>query len=127
MENKGIKSIAIQSLEDYLEMILILSQTKKEIRSIDLANSLNYSKASISVALKKLKEEQYIYFDEKMHIFLTESGFKVASKVYERHIILRELLYRIGVSEPNATKDACAIEHIISEETFIAIKKELDK
>lgn len=123
MEIKGVKSVALQSVEDYLEAILMLSKESNEIRSVDLAKRFSYSKASISVALKKLEDENFIYFNEKKHIFLTESGLEIAIKVYEKHETLREFFKTLGVTEPNLTDDACAIEHILSDETISAIKK----
>jgi Mn-dependent DtxR family transcriptional regulator len=125
MENKGVKVIAQQSHEDYLETILMVSKEKEFVRSVDLANVLNYSRASVAVALKKLKEEDYIFVDEKNHIFLTQKGLARAEKVFYRHEILTKYLIKIGVNSLTAEEDACTIEHVISEETFEAIEKEL--
>ena len=125
MEIKGVKVIAQQSHEDYLETILMVSKEKDFVRSVDLANVLNYSRASVAIALKKLKEEEYIIVDEKNHIFLTEKGLKSAEKVFYRHEILTKYLIKLGVNSVTAEKDACTIEHVISEETFEAIEKEL--
>jgi Mn-dependent DtxR family transcriptional regulator len=125
MENKGVKVIAQQSHEDYLETILMVSKEKEFVRSVDLANVLNYSRASVAVALKKLKEEDFIFVDEKNHIFLTQKGLKRAEKVFYRHEILTKYLIKIGVNPLTAEEDACTIEHVISEETFEAIEKEL--
>ena len=125
MEIKGVKVIAQQSHEDYLETILMVSKEKDFVRSVDLANVLKYSRASVAIALKKLKEEDYIIVDEKNHIFLTEKGLKCAEKVFYRHEILTKYLIKLGVNSVTAEKDACTIEHVISEETFEAIEKEL--
>ena len=125
MEIKGVKVIAQQSHEDYLETILMVSKEKDFVRSVDLANVLKYSRASVAIALKKLKEEDYIIVDEKNHIFLTEKGLKSAEKVFYRHEILTKYLIKLGVNSVTAEKDACTIEHVISEETFEAIEKEL--
>ena len=126
MEIKGVKVIAQQSHEDYLETILMVSKEKDFVRSVDLANVLKYSRASVAIALKKLKEEDYIIVDEKNHIFLTEKGLKSAEKVFYRHEILTKYLIKLGVNSVTAEKDACTIEHVISEETFEAIEKELN-
>jgi Mn-dependent DtxR family transcriptional regulator len=88
---------------------------------------LNYSRASVAVALKKLRDDGHIIVDEKNHIILSESGLKIANKVLYRHEVLTKYLIKIGVSALIAEKDACVIEHIISEDTFEAIEKELNK
>ena len=116
-----------ESGEDYLERILILKETKEHIRSIDLANSFGYTKQSISRAVKHLKEAAYITIDENGYIELTKEGLKIASKMYERHVLLSELLENLGVSKETACADACKIEHDLSEETFSVIKKHLKK
>lgn len=112
----------MQSEEDYLETILILSQNGS-VRSIDIANDMNYSKPSISIAMKKLKEKNYITIDKQGYIELTNEGHKIASLVYEKHIILSTLLIELGVSKEQALIDACKIEHCISTETFEKLKK----
>ena len=127
METKGIKVIAQQSHEDYLETILIVSTKKEFVRSIDLARELNYSRPSVTIALKKLLKDGYIFFDQKNHIFLTEHGKQIAERVLYRHEILTKYLIKIGVPEKLAENDACTIEHVISQETFEAIEKELNK
>ena len=123
MENKGVKVVAQQSLEDYLETILIVSQKKEFVRPIDLANELNYSRPSVTIALQKLKREDFILIDEKSHITLTEKGLQCAKRVFFRHEILTKYLMKIGVPFNIAEQDACTIEHVISEETFEAIKR----
>lgn len=127
MEIKGIKAIAQQSHEDYLETILMVSKEKPFVRSIDLAKVLNYSRPSVTIALKKLKEDGYIYIDDKNHIFLTEKGNECAERVLYRHEILTKFLIKIGVEPLIAERDACTIEHAISQETFEAIEKEFKK
>jgi len=114
-----------ESAEDYLERILILQEEKGEVRSIDIAHEMGFSKPSISIAMKKLKEAGLINMDEHGFITLTKEGHVIADKVYERHKILKQLLIDIGVSPKQAEKDACRMEHIISEETFEAIKKKI--
>ena len=107
-----------QSAEDYLETILILKERKGMVRSIGIANELQFTKASVSVAMKKLRENGYAEMDPEGFITLTEAGLKVASRIYDRHKLLTEFFVRLGVSEKTAAEDACRIEHDISEETF---------
>ena len=127
MENKGIKVVAQQSHEDYLEAILMVSKQKEFVRSIDLARVLNYSRPSVAIALKKLCNEELITIDEKNHVSLTEKGLEIAERVFYRHEILTKYLIKIGVDSDVAEKDACTIEHVISQDTFEAIEKELNK
>ena len=114
-----------ESAEDYLERILILKEKQDGVRSIDIAHSLGFSKPSVSVAMKKLKEAGLISIDEDGFISLTKEGHIIADKVYERHCVLKKLLIDIGVSPEQAETDACKIEHDLSEETFEAIKKKM--
>ena len=116
-----------ESAEDYLERILILQERNKEVRSIDIAHDMGFSKPSISVAMKKLKEAGLINIDKNGFITLTKEGHVIADKVYERHCVLTKVLTSIGVSEEQAEKDACKVEHVISEETFEAIKDHIEK
>ena len=116
-----------ESAEDYLERILILQERNKEVRSIDIAHDMGFSKPSISVAMKKLKEAGLINIDKNGFITLTKEGHVIADKVYERHCVLTKVLTSIGVSEEQAEKDACKVEHVISEETFDAIKDHIEK
>ena len=116
-----------ESAEDYLERILILQERNKEVRSIDIAHDMGFSKPSISVAMKKLKETGLINIDKNGFITLTKEGHVIADKVYERHCVLTKVLTSIGVSEEQAEKDACKVEHVISEETFEAIKGHIEK
>ena len=112
-----------ESGEMYLETILILSQQGGSVRSLDVANYMGYSKPSISRAMGILKNEEYITIDENGFIKLTPSGSKIAKKIYERHVIICDLLKNIGVDKKTAEEDACRIEHVISDKTFKAIKK----
>lgn len=112
-----------ESPEDYLEAIHMLSLHQSEVRSIDVARHLGYSKPSVSVAMKRLRENGYVYMDDNGFLTLTESGLAIARKVYERHEVISDYLKQIGVSEENALKDACRIEHVISEESFQKIKE----
>ena len=114
-----------ESAEDYLERILILQEEKGEVRSIDIAHDMGYSKPSISIAMKKLKEAGLIDIDEHGFITLTKEGHIIADRVYERHTVLKKILINIGVDPKQAEKDACKVEHVISEETFEAIKKKV--
>lgn len=112
----------MESGENYLETILILQERLGEVRSVDIANELGFSKPSVSVAMKQFRENGYILVDANGHILLTELGMSVAKKVYERHEVLSRLLISIGVSHDVALEDACRIEHDISEETFERLK-----
>lgn len=112
-----------ESSENYLEQILILSKTKQEVRSIDIVNSMNFSKPSVSIAMKNLKEYGYIEISSKGVISLTTKGLEIASKVYERHCIIKNALIKLGVPVDIASKDACKIEHDLSEESFNALKE----
>ena len=114
-----------ESAEDYLERILILQEEKGKVRSIDIAKDMGFSKSSISVAMKKLKEAGLILIDEHGYITLTKEGHVIADRTYERHRVLKKVLIDIGVDPKIAEKDACKVEHVISEETFAAIKKKI--
>ena len=116
-----------ESAENYLETILILKQKLGNVRSIDIANELNFSKPSISVAMKHFREEGLITIDENGFILLTERGFAIANRVYNRHTLLTKALVAIGVSEETAKEDACRIEHDISDETFQKLKEFYEK
>lgn len=114
-----------ESAENYLETILVLSQRQSFVRSIDIANELSFSKPSVSVAMKNLRQNDLILVNEEGHISLTPSGLAIAAKVYERHTLLSDMLIAIGVAPAIATEDACRIEHVISEESFHALKDHL--
>ena len=116
--------MAIQeSGEMYLETILILSEKLKLVRSLDVAQEMNFSKPSVSRAIGILKNEGYVQVDEQGGLNLTTEGKKTAQKIYERHVVLTQMLVKLGVSENAASEDACKIEHDISDETFNCIKK----
>ena len=115
----------LESAENYLETILILQKRNGTVRSIDIASELEFTKASVSVAMKHLRENGYIEMDKNGAISLSETGHSIAEAVYERHTILTSVLKNLGVPEKVAKEDACRMEHIISEETFEAIKKHL--
>ncbi|MEG1447950.1 MAG: metal-dependent transcriptional regulator [Oscillospiraceae bacterium] len=112
-----------ESSENYLETILILKKTIGAVRSIDIANELSFSKPSVSVAMKNLRNENLIIVDEKGMINLTDKGNEIASKIYERHVIISNFLIDLGVDEETAHEDACKIEHIISEVSFQKMKE----
>ena len=114
-----------ESAENYLETILILSQRKGkgEVRSIDIVTELEFSKPSVSVAMKNLRENGYITVDKDGYIRLTDKGLEIAEKMYERHTLLSQWLIKLGVDEKVAVEDACRMEHVISAESFAAIKK----
>ena len=112
-----------ESAENYLETIYILSKKLPVVRSVDIATELNFKKPSVSVAMKNLRENGYIIMNEHGHISLTESGYQIANTIYERHTLLCNWLEHIGVSKEIAEQDACKIEHVLSPETFAAIKK----
>ena len=112
-----------ESSENYLETILILSKIKPEVRSIDIANELGFSKPSVSVAMKNLRNSGCIQMDANGYITLTETGRQRAESVLERHTILSDWLISIGVKKETALEDACRVEHDLSEESFEAIKR----
>ena len=111
-----------ESAENYLETILILSQKLPVVRSVDIANELGFKKPSVSVAMKHLREKKHISVDGSGFITLTASGREIAEMIYERHQLLSSWLTRLGVPEKIAVEDACKIEHVISKESFQAIK-----
>ena len=112
-----------ESIEDYLETILILSRRLPAVRSIDVANELNFSKPSISVAMKNLKTRRYITMSEEGYILLTNEGRKLAENIYERHTLLTDWLVHLGVDPQIAASDACKMEHDITLESYEAMKK----
>ena len=116
-----------ESAENYLETILVLSHKLPEVRSIDIANEMHFSKPSVSVAMKNLKANNYITVDGNGSINLTEIGLEMANKIYERHTFLTNWLTAIGVNPATAADDACKMEHAISAESFSAIKKYIAK
>ena len=116
-----------ESAENYLETILVLSQTHPYVRSIDIANEMGFSKPSVSRAMSLLRENGYIEMDPQGWITLTDSGMQIAEKIYERHRFLSYYLQKIGVSEKTAAEDACRIEHVISQETFERLQEHVAK
>ncbi|MBQ6815379.1 MAG: metal-dependent transcriptional regulator [Lachnospiraceae bacterium] len=116
-----------ESAENYLETILMLSRQKPVVRSVDIANELGFKKSSVSVAMKHLRENGHITVTEEGYIYLTESGKAIADMVYERHEIISSCLEMLGVDKAIADEDACKVEHIISKESFDAIKKYWEK
>ncbi len=114
-----------ESAENYLETILILSQKKPVVRGVDIAEELGFKKSSVSVAMKHLREKQHITVSKEGYITLTETGLQIAEMIYERHQLLSSCLIHLGVNEQTALNDACKIEHIISPESFEAIKQHI--
>ena len=110
-----------KSAEDYLEQILILLESKGYARSVDIAEALDVKKPSVSVAMKKLRENGYVFMDKRSRISLTDKGYPIARRTYERHKTLTRFLVRLGVDEETARKDACRMEHALSNESFDAI------
>ena len=112
-----------ESGEMYLESIYVLRKIKGSVRSIDIAEYMNYSKPSVSRGVKLLKEDGHIVIDKNGYITLTERGLSVAESIYERHTVLTLMLTSLGVNEAVAAEDACRIEHVISDESFAAVKE----
>jgi Mn-dependent DtxR family transcriptional regulator len=112
-----------ESAEDYLEAILMIKEKKGAVRSIDIADELGYSKASVSIAMKKLRENGYINMDKGGAITLLKPGKEIAERIYERHKVLTRIFEHLGVDHDTAAKDACKVEHDLSPETFRALKK----
>lgn len=111
-----------ETIENYLETIFILLRDKENIRSIDVVNEMGYSKPTISLMMKQLREGNYIEMDQSGFITLTKKGNIIAKKIYERHVLLTEIFIDLGVSEPIAREDACKVEHCLSKETFQCIR-----
>ena len=124
-EDYGLK--IHESAENYLETIHILSKRIGNVRSIDIVNELEFSKPSVSIAMKNLRENGYVLVDKDGHITLTEAGLAIAEVMYERHTLLTQWLINLGVPKDVATEDACRIEHVISAESFQAIKDHAEK
>ena len=114
-----------ESAENYLETILILSNSHPVVRSVDVATELGFKKSSVSVAMKKLRESNHIVVSPEGYITLTESGKEIADRIYERHTRLSSWLERLGVDAKTAAEDACRIEHVISTESFEAMKRHI--
>ena len=112
----------LESAEDYLEMILVLKKKKGTVHSIDIAREMNFSKPSVSIAMKKLREDNLIEINENREIDLTPAGREIAERIYERHVVISEILMQLGVEETTAVKEACRIEHVISQDSFEKLK-----
>lgn len=118
-----MSNVLNESAENYLETILILSQKLPVVRSVDIANELGFKKSSVSVAMKNLREKEHIKVDGQGFIHLTPSGLEIANMIYERHTLLSSWLIHLGVPADVAAADACKMEHVISTESFEAIKR----
>lgn len=116
-----------ESGEMYLETILILSKKNGAVRAVDIAEHMDISKPAVSKAMAKYREEKLIQIDASGNITLSEEGFLIAKKIYERHVALTGFLMQLGVDEDTATADACRIEHVISEKSFEAMKRHNEK
>jgi len=116
-----------EAVENYLETILILSKLQPDVHAIDICSYLGYSSPTVSVILKKMKDQELVKVDSENHITLTEKGREVAENVYERHNIISEMLMKLGVSKETALEDACKLEHDLSDESFNALKEYFKK
>jgi Mn-dependent DtxR family transcriptional regulator len=125
INTKGEIMTVNESAENYLETILILSKQKPVVRSVDIAEELGFKKSSVSVAMKNLREKEHITVTKEGFIYLTDTGREIAEMIYERHELLSAWLVRLGVDKDIAVEDACRIEHVISKESFDAIKKHI--
>ena len=114
-----------EAIENYLETIYILSQQQNEVHAIDICSYLSYSRPTVSIVLRQMREHGLVTVNQENHIFLTEEGQRIASRVFERHEVLTRLLTQLGVSHEIALHDACKIEHDLSDETFEAIKRHM--
>ena len=115
-----------ESAENYLETIFMLGQNGNQVRSIDIVNELSYSKPSVSVAMKNLREKNFVEIDDDGYITLTDEGRQIAESMYERHLWISDWLIYLGVNKTTAISDACKMEHAMSEESFTAIKKHIE-
>lgn len=116
-----------ESAENYLESILMLKMQNGYVRSVDIANELNFTKASVSIAMKNLRESGYITTDDEGGLALTDKGLEIAERIYERHRILTKALMSLGIDEATAAEDSCKIEHHISQKTFDKVKEHVLK
>ena len=116
-----------ESAENYLETILMLGRNGNPVRSIDIANELEYTKPSVSVAMKNLRASGHIIVDGEGHITLTDSGQEIAQSMYDRHTLISDWLFQLGVERDVALKDACKMEHVMSEQSFTAIRKHIEE
>ncbi|MBR3794807.1 MAG: metal-dependent transcriptional regulator [Clostridia bacterium] len=116
-----------EAIENYLETIYILSQKQSEVHAIDICSYLSYSRPTVSITLRQMREHGLVTVNEDNHIFLTEEGQRIAVHMYERHELLTNMLMLLGVSREAAMRDACKIEHDLSDETFEAIKRHMEQ
>ena len=112
-----------EAIENYLETIYILSHQQNEVHAIDICTYLSYSRPTVSIVLRQMRENGLVTVNEDNHIHLTEEGLAIASRIYERHTVLSDMLMSLGVKQETALRDACKIEHDLSDETFEAIKR----
>lgn len=112
-----------EAIENYLETIYILSQRQNEVHAIDICTYLSYSRPTVSIVLRQMRENGLVTVNEDNHIHLTDEGLAIASRIYERHTVLSDMLMSLGVKQETALRDACKIEHDLSDETFEAIKR----
>lgn len=117
----------LESAENYMETILVLKKQNGYVRAVDIANTLDFTKPSVSVAMKNLRENGYITIDGGNHIELTPKGLEIAERTYKRHILITKVLVSMGIDQEIASADACKIEHIVSQETIDAMEKFLEK
>ncbi len=122
-----MRTFVNESAEDYLETILILGKKLPVVRSVDIANEMGFKKSSVSVAMKHLREKNHITTTDAGFIYLTEEGQRIAEMVYERHELLTNWLVSLGVPEEIASEDACKVEHVLSQESFDALKNHAKK
>ena len=118
-----MRTFVNESTENYLETILVLGQKLPVVRSVDVANELDFKKSSVSIAMKNLREKEYITVTDAGYIYLTDAGREIAEMIYERHQLISAALMKLGVAEDIALEDACRIEHVISKESFDAVRK----
>ena len=116
-----------EAIENYLETIYILSQRQSEVHAIDICSYLSYSRPTVSIVLRQMREHGLVTVNEDNHIYLTEEGLTIATRIFERHELLASMLMALGVSRETALHDACKIEHDLSDETFEAIKAHMEK
>lgn len=122
-----MRTFGNESSENYLETILLLSKKLPVVRSVDIANEMDFKKPSVSIAMKNLREKEHITISEQGFIYLTDSGREIAEMIYERHEFITKWLSELGVPEDIAAQDACRIEHVISKESFEAVKNYVRK
>ena len=116
-----------EAIENYLETIYILSQQQNEVHAIDICSYLSYSRPTVSIVLRQMREHGLVTVNEDNHIYLTEEGRSIALRIFERHELLTQMLISLGVSRETALHDACKIEHDLSDETFEAIKRHMEQ